>query len=87
MKRRLVENQEQRIKRFRSNVVRQLESARTELSVSKRFLDALQEDPFWESWKDEDVAKLAEVHRDITDAQLKIRELTMKFYDGGVSYE
>jgi hypothetical protein len=77
-----IENEEQKIKRQRRQVVNQLESARSELSIVKRFLDAPQRDPYWELWKDEDVAMLADIQQKATDLQLKIRELTTKFYDG-----
>jgi hypothetical protein len=77
-----IENEKQKIKRQRRQVVNQLESARSELSIVKRFLDAPQNDPYWDSWEDEDVAMLADLQSKITDLQLKIRELTLKFYDG-----
>ena len=81
MSRRLIESEEQRVKRMRSNVVVQLENGRREVGLAKRFLDAPQEDPFWDSWTDEQRGHLASLQQDAAQLQRKIRELTLEFHD------
>jgi len=83
MGRRLIATEEQRIKNWKENVVKQMEGARREVTLVKRYLDAPQEDPFWESWTDEQRGQLAALQRQATELQLKIRELTLEFHDEG----
>ena len=81
MPRRLIETDDQKVARMRGNIVIQLENARRELGLAKRYLDAPQSDPYWESWSDRQRSDLAVVQADLTQLQLKIRQLTLKFHD------
>lgn len=87
MPRRLIENEEQRTRRFRANVVVQLENARREVGLARRYLDAPKEDPHWEAWTDFQMGKLASLSQDVEQLQRKIRELTLEFHDVGSKKE
>ncbi len=79
MTRKRLESDEHRRKRQREGVVRQLEGARSEVSLVKRWLDAPKEDPYWENWTDLQIGRLAILQQQATELQLKIRELTLGF--------
>ena len=79
MTKRLIETPEKKLKREREGVVKQLEGARREVTLVKKWLDAPKEDPYWENWNDLQIGKLAILQKEATELQLKIRELTLEF--------
>jgi len=81
MAKKFMESEEQKVLRQRSQVVKQLEGARREISLVKRFLDAPSEDPYWEQWTDQQRGELMLINRDATALQLRIRELTLQFQE------
>jgi len=79
MVRRKIESTEDKLKKQRKQVVYQLEGARRDISIVKRWLDAPKEDPYWEHWTDAQRSELAVLHHDLSQLQLKVRELTLQF--------
>jgi hypothetical protein len=74
-----IESAEDKLKKRRKQVVYQLEGARKDVSIVKRWLDAPKEDPYWEHWTEDQRGELMVIHRELTEIQLKIRALTLQF--------
>lgn len=79
MTKKYIETPEKKLKRERKGVVDQLEGARREVSLVKKWLDAPKEDPYWEHWIDYQIGQLAKLQQQATELQLQIRELTLEF--------
>lgn len=79
MRRKKIESAEDKLKKQRKQVVHQLEGARKDISIVKRWLDSPKEDPYWENWTDAQRAELATLQADLTQLQLRIRTLTLQF--------
>jgi hypothetical protein len=82
MPRRRIENDEQRQKRGRHVAAGQLEAGRRQITIVKRFLDAVTTDAHWENWTDDQRGALAVIQKELTELQKEIRELTLEFVDG-----
>jgi len=76
---RKIESAEDKLKKQRNQVVYQLEGARKDVSLAKRWLDAPKEDPYWEYWTPDQRGALMLLHRELTEIQIKIRALTLQF--------
>jgi hypothetical protein len=79
MSKRFIESAEQKLLRERDQVVRQLEGARREISLVKKWLDAPCEDPYWEFWATNERGELARIQRELSEIQIRIRDLTLTF--------
>lgn len=79
MTRKKIESAENKLKKQRNQVVYQLEGARRDISIVKRWLDAPKEDPYWDHWTDPQRAELTVLNRELTELQLKVRALTLQF--------
>lgn len=84
MTKRFIESAEDKLKRERDQVVKQLEGARVQVGLAKRFMDAPQEDPYWEHWTDAQRGNLGKLQLEATSLQKKIRELTGTFLDRAI---
>lgn len=76
-----IEDIESKERKRRKQVVYQLENARRDVSIVKRWLDAPKEDPYWEQWTPEQRSELHRIHRQLTEIQLDLRSLTLQFFD------